>query len=172
VLLHFEAVDWETEVFVDGTRLGDHRGGYDRFSFDITAALKGGGEHVLLVGVRDPSDAGPQPRGKQVQKPKSIWYTPTSGIWQTVGLEPVPETDIRSVRCGSGNQAIAVSLDVVGAQTGDDWEVVAHPSGQFIQGGIGARKGALDATLRLPLNMPWRPGEPQLYHATIILACG
>jgi hypothetical protein len=70
-------------------QVGSHRGGYDGFSFDITAALKPSGEQEIVVAVWDPTDAGPQPRGKQVSKPEGIWYTPTSGIWQTVWLEPV-----------------------------------------------------------------------------------
>src|SRR5262249_53852652 len=98
-VLNFGAVEWEATVWVDGTKLGDHRGGYDHFTFDITDALKKGeGEHELIVGVFDPSDAGYQPRGKQVRKPEGIWYTPSTGIWQTVWLEPVQKTYISSLR--------------------------------------------------------------------------
>jgi hypothetical protein len=90
-LLHFGAVDWEAKVWVNGKEIGSHRGGYDAFSFDITDALKRDGEEEeLIVGVWDPTDAGTQPRGKQVRKPGGIMYTPTTGIWQTVWLEPVP----------------------------------------------------------------------------------
>ena len=89
VLLHFGAVDWEAEVWVNGQKVGTHRGGYDPFSFDIGKALKKGGAQEIVVAVWDPSNAGPQPRGKQVRKPGGIFYTPTSGIWQTVWLEPV-----------------------------------------------------------------------------------
>src|SRR5262249_8520610 len=85
LLLNFGAVDWDAAVYVNGTRVGEHRGGYDPFSFDITNALKGGqADQELVVSVRDPSDAGEQPRGKQVQRPRSIWYTEVTGIWQTV----------------------------------------------------------------------------------------
>ena len=90
LLLHFGAADWETMVYVNGKEVGSHRGGYDAFSFDITEALRRLGPQELLVSVSDPTDAGTQPRGKQVRKPHSIWYTPTSGIWQTVWIEPVP----------------------------------------------------------------------------------
>jgi len=89
VLLHFGAVDFETTVWVNGKRLGQHRGGYDGFSFDITDALSPSGDNELVLSVWDPTDAGTQPRGKQVRKPHSIWYTSTSGIWQTVWLESV-----------------------------------------------------------------------------------
>jgi hypothetical protein len=97
-LLHFGACDWETTVWVNGKELGTHRGGYDPFTFDLTDALKSGGEQEIVVGVWDPSDAGPQPRGKQVRQPRGIWYTPTTGIWQTVWLEPVPTAYIKSLR--------------------------------------------------------------------------
>jgi hypothetical protein len=97
VLLHFGAVDWEATVWVNGTKLGAHRGGYDPFTFDVTDALKKDSEQELIVGVWDPSDAGTQPRGKQVNKPGGIYYTPTTGIWQTVWLEPVPTTRVESL---------------------------------------------------------------------------
>ena len=98
VLLHFGAVDWEAIVWVNGKDVGTHRGGYDGFRLDITQALKPAGPQEILVAVWDPTDAGPQPRGKQVRKPGGIWYTPTSGIWQTVWLEPVGATVIDSLR--------------------------------------------------------------------------
>ena len=79
-LLHFGGVDWEAEVFVDGTSVGTHRGGYDPFSFDITDAVREGARHELVVAVRDPTDEGDQPRGKQVLNPHGIWYTAVTGI--------------------------------------------------------------------------------------------
>ena len=85
-------MDWEATVFVNGKEVGAHRGGYDGFSFDITGALKESGEQEIVVAVFDPTDAGTQPRGKQVRNPNGIWYTPTSGIWQTVWLEPVAKS--------------------------------------------------------------------------------
>ncbi|MCE9525889.1 MAG: hypothetical protein K8R36_07525 [Planctomycetales bacterium] len=98
VLLHFGAVDWETTVWVNGKEVTNHRGGYDPFSADITDALLADKPSELLVAVSDPADASFQPRGKQVRKPEGIWYTPTTGIWQTVWLEVVPENYISAVR--------------------------------------------------------------------------
>lgn len=98
VLLHFGAVDWKCEVMVNGKKVGEHQGGYDPFWFDITTALKKGSSQEIIVTVWDPSDDGPQPRGKQVKNPHSIWYTPVTGIWQTVWLEAVPQTYITSTR--------------------------------------------------------------------------
>ena len=98
VLLHFGAVDWEAKVSVNGKELGMHRGGYDDFSFDITDALKASGQQEITVEVFDPTDTGGQPRGKQTLHPGGIMYTPTSGIWQTVWLEPVAATHIESLQ--------------------------------------------------------------------------
>ena len=95
VLLHFGAVDWEAKVSVNGKELGVHRGGYDDFSFDITDALKTSGQQEIVVEVFDPTDTASQPRGKQVLHPGGIMYTPTSGIWQTVWIEPVAENAYR-----------------------------------------------------------------------------
>jgi hypothetical protein len=111
VLLHFGAVDWEATVWVNGKEVGKHSGGYDGFSFDITAALKPSAEQEIVVCVWDPTDAGPQPHGKQVSKPRSIWYTPTSGIWQTVWLEPVAATRIASLKITPNIDKSAVEIE-------------------------------------------------------------
>ncbi len=135
VLLHFGAVDWDTTVWINGKEVVQHRGGFDPFSADITAHLKADGDNELLVSVFDPSDAGYQPRGKQVQNPHGIWYTPTTGIWQTVWLEPVPKTYIRGVKltphleevtygpkgielAPGKHYGLGVQLDVVGDTSG------------------------------------------------------
>ncbi|HEX4950536.1 MAG TPA: glycoside hydrolase family 2, partial [Blastocatellia bacterium] len=89
VLLNFGAVDYECALWVNGGLVGAHKGGFDAFSFDITPYLKDGANELLLT-VTDPTDTGEQPRGKQQLQPQSIWYTPVSGIWQTVWMEPVP----------------------------------------------------------------------------------
>ena len=83
ILLHFGAVDWAAGVYVNGKHLGDHKGGYDGFSFDITKALRSSGAQQIVVSVEDPTDAGTQPRGKQVRRPGSIcpvspWRAPAS----------------------------------------------------------------------------------------------
>ncbi|MDD3728581.1 MAG: beta-galactosidase, partial [Dysgonamonadaceae bacterium] len=98
VLLHFGAVDWKADVWVNDVKVGQHTGGYAPFSFDITPTLKNGGANKLVVKVWDPTDEGFQPRGKQVNKPEGIWYTPVSGIWQTVWIEPVPDHYIENIK--------------------------------------------------------------------------
>ena len=98
ILLHFGAVDWETQLWVNGQEIGTHRGGYDGFSFDITEALHPNSEQEIVLAVWDPTDAGYQPRGKQVANPNGIWYTAVTGIWQTVWLEPVNPVYIKSLK--------------------------------------------------------------------------
>jgi len=97
ILLNFGAVDFEAKIWVNGMEVGSHRGGYDAFSFDITDTIRSG-MNELVVSVWDPTDAGTQPRGKQVQRPNGIWYTPVSGIWQTVWLEPVSAAHINGLK--------------------------------------------------------------------------
>ena len=89
IMLHFEAVDWSASVWINGAFVGAHQGAYDRFSFDITDYLTSGGTQEIVVAVDDPSSYGAQPRGKQQMPQQGIWYTPVSGIWQTVWLEAV-----------------------------------------------------------------------------------
>lgn len=86
VLLHFGAVDWKADVWINDIKVGSHTGGFTPFTFDITYALKVNGNNDIVVKVWDPTDKGFQPRGKQVSNPKGIWYTPVTGIWQTVWL--------------------------------------------------------------------------------------
>ena len=98
ILLHFGAVDWRINVYLNGNRVGTHEGGYDPFTVDITGSLRKGARQLLTVSVWDPTDDGPQPHGKQVAKSNGIWYTSVTGIWQTVWMESVPDTYIASTR--------------------------------------------------------------------------
>tara|TARA_B100000945_G_scaffold321369_1_gene335514 strand:+ start:10351 stop:12537 length:2187 start_codon:yes stop_codon:yes gene_type:complete len=98
ILLHFGAVDWETTVYINGSYVGKHQGGYDSFNYDITDFLISDSIQEVVVGVFDPTDSGEQARGKQTHNPKDIWYTANTGIWQTVWLEPVSVTHIDSLK--------------------------------------------------------------------------
>jgi hypothetical protein len=118
VQLRFGAVDWEAAVWVNGKHLGTHRGGFDAFAYDVTDALKPDGEQELVVGVRDPTDGGTQPRGKQVREPRGIWYTSTTGIWQTVWLEPVPLAHVQGLRVEPHASASKVVVTVEGSGAG------------------------------------------------------
>jgi len=119
-LLHFGASDWRTEVFLNGKQVGIHEGGYTGFSFDITPFLRGG-EEMLTVKVWDPTDDGKQARGKQVKKPEGIYYTPVTGIWQTVWIEEVPETHIESYHVETAiDQSLVTIIPTVAQPTAAD----------------------------------------------------
>ncbi|HUY93230.1 MAG TPA: glycoside hydrolase family 2 TIM barrel-domain containing protein [Pirellulales bacterium] len=176
VLLHFGAADWRATVWVNGRRQGEHSGGYDPFSFDITEAIKPGAEQEIVVSVWDPSDAGPQPRGKQVSKPGGIYYTPSSGIWQTVWLEAVPEAYIPSLKItpDADRRRVRFNVDAIGMSPSDRLAVkvtsvslgdeARHLKGPAQAAAIGE---ALE--LELPEAKLWSPDEPWLYHAAVSL---
>jgi len=121
LILNFGAVDWEAAIYVNGTLIGTHRGGYDPFGFDITDHLRPGKQQELIVGVYDPTDAGDQPRGKQVRSPEGIWYTSSTGIWQTVWLEPLPSSHITDILItpDPGDSSAGVTVHAEGGMPGD-----------------------------------------------------
>ena len=169
VRLHFGAVDWRTRVFINREDAGQHRGGYDGFSFDITAQLKWSGEEEILVAVWDPTE-GDQPRGKQSRKPEGIFYTPTSGIWQTVWLEPVPEICIDGLILMPDTHALHLSVPVNSFAESVSVEVVVLESGKE----IGHARGQANKELSLPIPSPrlWSPDDPFLYDLSVTLKGG
>lgn len=168
-LLHFGAVDWQCTVWVNGKEVGSHEGGYDPFSFDITDALNKGAAQNIAIRVWDPSDDGPQPRGKQVKKPESIWYTPVTGIWQTVWMESVPQTYIAATKQTPDVDAgqLSVAADIAGAQPGDEVRVTAFAEGKQ----VASQSGAAGSSLSLPIDNPrlWSPETPFLYDLKLAL---
>lgn len=163
VLLHFGAVDWQCEVYVNGQQAGSHEGGYDPFTIDITPYLKKGAQQEIVVGVWDPTDEGPQPNGKQVVRPRGIWYTPVTGIWQTVWLEGVPETHIAATKhtpdIDTGTLTVQTTVD--GVRDGDQVRVSAWKDGTQITEETVAAGG--DATLKIANAALWSPASPTLY---------
>jgi Beta-galactosidase/beta-glucuronidase len=168
ILLNFEACDWETTVWIDGKEAGTHRGGYDPFTFDITATLANKKLHELLVCVWDPTDKGTQPRGKQVSSPGSIWYTPTTGIWQTVWIEPVNESYIASFRTvtDADNGAIMLKTDVKNAQAGSLTYKIKK-EGKTIITATGKPEDGIKFFIKDPIL--WTPDKPFLYDISIEL---
>ncbi len=166
VLLHFGAVDWRADVYVNRTKVGTHEGGYDPFTFDVTAALRKGTNQQIAVRVWDPTDDGPQPHGKQVKNPEGIWYTPVTGIWQTVWLETVPDTYISSTKHTPDldNKTLTVSTAVVNFLSGDQVTVSAWKGNDKV-----AEKTSADTIAILTLNDPetWSPAHPFLYDLKI-----
>jgi hypothetical protein len=172
VQLNLGAVDFEAVVFVNGKSVGSHRGGYDGFSFDITDALDMEGENDLVVTAWDPTDAGTQPRGKQLRQPHSIWYTPTSGIWQTVWLEPIntahiiglkitPDIDRGSVNIRALTPALLGKYQI---------KVRVHDGRKTIAESQVGPGGQAD----LPIKKAhlWSPEDPHLYSVTVSLVLG
>ncbi len=175
VLLHFGAVDWETMVWVNGKEVGTHRGGYDPFTFDVTAALNKAGKQEVVVGVWDPTTRGQQPLGKQHDRPDGIWYTPATGIWQTVWLEPVPKAYIRSLKITPDVDArvVHVDVDTVGAGAESAVSAAAEIS---VKSGVENRVAVATPGKRITLNLAnipdlqlWSPDSPVLYDLKVTL---
>ncbi|MHA8057360.1 glycoside hydrolase family 2 protein [Aquirufa nivalisilvae] len=167
VILHFGAVDWKTDVWVNDIKVGTHQGGYTSFSFDITPFLQKDKAQKVVVKVWDPSDLGFQPRGKQVNNPRGIWYTPVTGIWQTVWLEPVESTFISQLKTvpniDGGN--INVQSKIEGAIPSDIIEVKVLDNGNLVSSG----KAAIgqDVLVAIPNAKLWSPESPFLYDLEI-----
>ena len=168
ILLHFGAVDWKAEVFMNNIKIGAHTGGYTPFCFDITPFL-GAGEQKLVVKVWDGTDTGFQPRGKQVSDPRGIWYTSVTGIWQTVWLEPVNEKYITQIKSVSHIDHDRLSVDVCtqNALSSDIIEVKVKDGATV----IATAKAAVGQTLDLHISNArlWSPESPFLYDMEVIL---
>ena len=171
ILLHFGGVDWKSEVYVNGQLVGEHKGGYDPFYYNITPYLKKSGKQTLTVKVFDATDNSFQPRGKQCILNNSIWYTPVSGIWQTVWLEPVNKTHIRNYYPVSdlSKSELTVQVDAI-AEEGDVVKVT------LLEGAVGynpetpsqkvlteAEVNDGTATLQVADMKTWSPDSPYLY---------
>ena len=179
VILHFGGVDWKSEVLVNGKLVGEHKGGFDPFSYDITPYLKKSGKQNLVVKVFDATDNSMQPRGKQCIINSAIWYTPVSGIWQTVWMEPVDKTHITEYYPVSdlAKSTLKVSVKTANAYTSDVVKV------ELLEGGIGydpekpSDKVLVEANLskkgEVVLNVPdmktWSPDSPYLYGIRITI---
>ncbi len=169
VLLHFGAVDWEASVYVNGHALGIHQGGYDSFSFDITDVLRPAGSQEIVVGIFDPTDSGEQPRGKQVHEPIDIWYTASTGIWQTVWLEPVPTIRVASLRITPDVDRGGVLVEVQDTGgTGASWvQVKVIKDGHSVAVQSGRSPGPF--FLAIPKATLWSPANPYLYDLEVKL---
>lgn len=169
VLLHFGAVDWRAEVYVNDLLVGSHTGGYTPFSFDITPALSAKGVQKLTVKVTDSTDKGFQPHGKQVLEPHGIWYTPVTGIWQTVWIEPVPAANrIEGITTRSDIRAGVLSVDVKTARTGSDRVCVTLSADGKT---LAERSSMAGQPVHLAVEHPrlWSPDDPYLYDLTVTL---
>lgn len=161
LLLHFGAVDWHTTVWVNGQRIEEHFGGYDPFTFDITDAIQAG-KNQIVVSVWDPTDAGIQPRGKQIRRPHGIWYTSVTGIWQTVWLERVPKSYVESLRLTPDATNSLLKLVVnVKEPTDELLDVMVRDQDTIIL----SRQISVNSPveLKIPNAKLWSPNHPHLY---------
>ncbi|MEU6405242.1 PA14 domain-containing protein [Streptomyces sp. NPDC046985] len=162
--LNFGAVDWKAEVYVNGVRVAAHQGGYDKFSADVTAALKPGRAQELIVGVYDPTDAADgenPPLGKQRLDPSGIWYTPTSGIWQTVWMEPVAADHVDSLKLTPDAAHGRLTVQARGVRPGLPVAVTAYDGKHAVAAAHGRTGSPLTLTIRRPRL--WSPDDPFLY---------
>ena len=163
--LNFGAVDWEAEVWINGRYVGEHRGGYVPFSFDITGALNPDGPQEIIVGVWDPVDEGYNSRGKQVHEPGGIWYTAVSGIWQTVWLEPVAGQYAEQLRMTPDIDRSAVEIETkLGSYDSAQLRFRVLDDGTQVSAGrVNAAGGLASITLDVPDVKLWTPDSPHLY---------
>jgi len=168
VILNFGAVDWQTTVFINGRKVGCHKGGYDAFSFDITDALKNSGKQEIVVSVWDPTDIGAQPRGKQMLKPKGIWYTAVTGIWQTVWLEAVNDAHIKSIKITPDIDAEIAKLVVNCSKPAAGSITVEVKDGWFMKDKVKNTAGK-DFLLFIRNPKLWSPDKPFLYDLKVTL---
>ncbi len=170
IILNFGAVDWKADVFVNDILIGSHKGGYTPFSFDITPYLKGQKGQKLTVRVWDPSDAGFQPRGKQVAKPEGIWYTPVTGIWQTVWLEPVASNHITAIKAipDVDNSVVGVTVSTSESSVTDIVEVQISDKNNKV---VATAQGVQGQEMRLQVKDAewWSPENPYLYDMKVTL---
>ncbi|WP_326815512.1 PA14 domain-containing protein [Streptomyces sp. NBC_01763] len=166
--LNFGAVDWQSEVYVNGHKVAEHKGGYDKFSADITDALKPGRTQELIVGVYDPTDARDgenPPMGKQRLDPSGIWYTPSSGIWQTVWMEPVAADHADSLKLTPDVQGEKVAVEVRGVRDGVPVTATVYDGKRKVGTATGRTGSALD--VRVPDPHLWSANDPHLYRLKV-----
>ncbi|MEU0599444.1 PA14 domain-containing protein [Streptomyces sp. NPDC006393] len=162
--LNFGAVDWKADVYVNGTKVAQHQGGYDKFGADITDALKPGRTQELIVGVYDPTDGSGgenPPLGKQRLDPSGIWYTPTSGIWQTVWMEPVATDHVDTLKLTPDVAHGTLTVEAQGVRDGVPVTATAYDGGRPVATVRGRTGGPLTLTIHDPHL--WSPDDPFLY---------
>jgi hypothetical protein len=169
ILLHFGAVDWRADVWVNDIKIGTHTGGYTPFSFNITPFLNKTGAQKLVVRVWDGIDKGFQPRGKQTSEPSGIWYTSVTGIWQTVWIEPVAPRYIEKLRTVPDIDKGKVSVGVVsqGASFGDVVEVKVFDGSNEIASAKASYSEQIEVDV--PNARLWSPDSPFLYNMKVSL---
>ena len=169
ILLHFGAVDWKSDIWINDIKVGTHTGGYTPFTLDVTPFLNNTKEQKLVIRVWDPADKGYQPRGKQTSHPEGIWYTSVTGIWQTVWLEPVAEKYIENIRTTPDidNSRIAVEVLSSGTTYADLYEVTLLDGNAK----IASAKASAGQPIEIAISKAklWSPDSPFLYQMKVTL---
>lgn len=174
IKMHFGAIDWESEIFINGKSLGVHKGGYDEISHDITSYLNSEAEQEVIVRVYDPTETYGQPRGKQENPPHQhlIMYTPVTGIWQTVWLEPVADCSIENLKITPDvdGKRLRLQVDTIGTAKGITVSVTVKDGEKEVT----KLSGKAGVELSIPINNPklWSPDAPFLYGLTVELKRG
>jgi hypothetical protein len=168
VVLHFDGVDWETKLWVNGKKVGEHKGGSDPFSFNITPYLKNG-EQQIVMSVWDPTDTDLQARGKQVLDPRGIWYTAVSGIWQTVWLEPLNKTSVQQFVPvpDIDNGKISFTTTASSITGKEQLHFVIKHQGKVIKDTVAAFANNISVTI--PSAKLWTPEYPNIYTVDVEL---
>ncbi len=169
ILLHFGAVDWKADVWINDIKVGSHTGGYTPFHFNISPYLDRSGDQKLVVRVWDPADRSYQPRGKQVSDPRGIWYTAVTGIWQTVWIEPVAESHIIRLKTTPDIDKQLISIEVFTNRNlpGEYAEVRVMDGDRVIATGKAVTTEALEIHIDSPRL--WSPESPFLYNMEVTL---
>ena len=165
-LLNFEAVDYQSTVWLNGRQVGKHTGGNTPFSFDVTDALKPDSNEII-VRIEDATGRS-QLRGKQAITPKGIFYTRVSGIWQTVWLEQVPARHIESIKIGTTIKPAAITITPLLAGVSGTGEKV-RVTASFKGTDIATSEGNGEVKINLPDPKLWSPAFPNLYDLTLDL---
>lgn len=172
LLMHFEASDWLTILRIDGEKVGEHRGGYTPFSFDISDWVDSRKQVLIEVVVWDPTTEGTQAVGKQNSSPHGIWYTPSSGIWQTVWMEVVPETYIidYQAKADIDQHSVTLSAEVLNSQPGDQVRYEVILNGERISEALAPSDQAVE--MNIPDMVLWEPDQPTLYDVKLSIIRG
>ncbi len=164
IILHFGAVDYKSTLYINGSEVGTHIGGNDPFSYNITRFINYEKKlQELELSVWDPTDTGTQPRGKQALRPRGIWYSAVSGIWQTVWLEPVEKTHIKQINIISDidQKKIQVEFDLNNSEGNEKYLV------KITKGEVPVFNQAFDSKRVINIEIPnpklWSPSNPHLY---------
>ncbi len=173
-LLHFGAVDYESTLWLNGNKVGTHRGGYSSFTMDITDFLKDG-ENLLVLRANDNTRDPLIPSGKQSDKYDSYgcFYTRTTGIWQTVWLESVPQTYLKTVKYYTDitNNKVNIQAQIAGDTSDCDLTCIIKDNGKEITRTTIKAAANVSMDISIPDAVLWEPGKPYLYDVEFILSC-